>query len=233
LEILSTTELLQRIEARNEHIRSVHAQGKATINLGASHFTVEEFITVEKPASLRIEAFSLIGQPLFYLTTDGNVFEALIPSENRFYRGTISSKHFSARFPFFTGIGKIIPLMAGEMTRTDEEGLSTQYSPRDNAYVISQDLPEGSRRIYWIDPLHFATIRAIELDHSRHARWEIHFAHFKKRDGIHFPTDVEFHDFGSGRSMKAHLLEWEINPPLKKGLFRLDAPKGVQVIDLQ
>ncbi len=233
MEILSTVELLQRIEARNEQIRSVRAQGRATINLGASRFTVEELITVEKPASLRIEAFSLIGQPLLYLTTDGNIFEALIPSENRFYRGTISSKHFSTQFPFFTGIGKIIPLIAGEMARTDEEGLSTQYSPRDNAYVISQDLPEGSRRIYWIDPFHFATMRAIELDHSRNARWEALFTHFRKRDGIDFPTDVEFRDVGSGRSMKAHLLEWEINPPLKKGLFRLDAPKGVQIIDLQ
>lgn len=205
----------------------------ATINLGSSRFTVEELIIVEKPSSLRIEAFSPIGQPLLYLTTDGNTFEALIPSENRLYRGTVSSKRFSALFPFCTGIGKIIPLITGEITWTDEKGLSTQYSPRDNAYVISEDLPEGSRRLYWIDPFHFATTRAIELDHVRNTRWEVLFARFRKRDGIHFPSDVEFRDVGSGRRMKAHLLEWEINPSLKKGLFRLDAPRGVQIIDLK
>ena len=48
-----------------------------------------------------------------------------------------------------------------------------------------------------------------------------------------FPRDIEFQSFTSGSRMKIHLLEWEINPSLREGTFRLDVPKGVEIIEMK
>jgi outer membrane lipoprotein-sorting protein len=231
--ILSTADLLQRIQARNQRIQSIRAQARVTINLGENRFTLEELIIVKKPASLRVEALSLIGQPLLYLTTDGTVFEALIPAENRLYRGGAAMKYLSAFSPFCGGGRKIISLMAGEADWADDERLAAHYSQRDNVYIVNEDTPEGSTRIFWIHPFHFALVRAAELDELQNAQWEILFANFRKRDGIPFPTDIEFRNSNSGSRIKMHLLEWEINPSLGEGAFRLDVPKGVEIIEMK
>ncbi len=232
-EILSSSDLLQRVQARNQRIQSLRALAKVTINLGENRFRLEELIIVKKPASLRVEALSLIGRPLLYLATDGEVFEILIPGENRFYRGPASFEYLSTLFPFCRGIREIIPLIVGETGWADNERLVAQFSQRDKLYVVEEDTPEGSRRIFWINPFHFALVRAAEFDHQQNPQWEVLFANFKKRDGILFPTDIEFRSTSSGSRMKMRLLEWEINPSLGEGTFRLNAPKGVEIIEMK
>jgi outer membrane lipoprotein-sorting protein len=231
-EILASADLLQRVQARNRRIHSIRAQAKVTVNLGKNRFTLEELIIVKKPASLRVEAFSPIGQPLLYLTTDGEFLEALVPAENRLYRGGASAKNLSPFFSFPAEAGKLIPLIVGEVDWSDDERLATHYSQKDKAYIVKEDTPEGSRRIFWIDPFHFAPLRATELDKLRNPRWEVLFANFRKRNGIHFPMDIEFRIPPSQRRIRMHLLEWEINPSLGEGTFRLDVPKGVEIIDM-
>jgi len=226
-EILASADLLQRVQARNRRIHSIRAQAKVTVNLGKNRFTLEELIIVKKPASLRV-----IGQPLLYLTTDGEFLEALVPAENRLYRGGASAKNLSPFFSFPAEAGKLIPLIVGEVDWSDDERLATHYSQKDKAYIVKEDTPEGSRRIFWIDPFHFAPLRATELDKLRNPRWEVLFANFRKRNGIHFPMDIEFRIPPSQRRIRMHLLEWEINPSLGEGTFRLDVPKGVEIIDM-
>jgi hypothetical protein len=232
-EILSSTDLLQRVQARNRRIQSIRAQAKVTINFGKNRFTLEELIIIKKPASLRVEAFSSIGQTLLYLTIDGEVFEALVPGENRLYRGEATTKNLSPLFSFPGDARKLIPLMVGELGWSDDERLAAYYSQKDKAYIVKEDAPEGSRRIFWIDPFHFAPLRATELDKLRNPQWEVLFAKFRKRNGVHFPTDIDFRIPPSERRIRMHLLEWEINPSLEKGIFRLDVPKGVEIIDME
>ena len=232
-EILSPVDLLQRVEARNQRIHSIRALARVTINLGEQRFRLEEIIIVKKPTSLRVEALSLIGQPLLYLTTGGEVFEILIPGENRFYRGASSSEHLSTLFPFCRGIKEIIPLMVGEMSWVDDERLVIYYSQRDRLYIIKEDTPEGSSRILWINPFHFALVRAAELDRQQNPQWEVLFSNFRKRNGIFFPTNIEFRNPISDSRIKIHLSEWEINPSLGEGTFRLHAPTGVEIIEMK
>ena len=232
-EILSSTDLLQRIQARNRRIQSIRVLARVTITLGENRFRLEELIIVKKPALMRVEALSLIGQPLLYLTTDGEVFEALIPAENRLYRGEVAMKYLSSFFPFNGDAREIIPLIVGEITWEDHESLAIHYSQRDKVYILKEDTPEGSRRIYWINPFHFSLVRAAALDNLQNPQWEVRFGNFKKKDGIPFPMGIEFQGFSSGSRMKMHLLEWKINPPLDEDVFRLDVPKGVEIIEMK
>ncbi|UCD72333.1 MAG: DUF4292 domain-containing protein [Syntrophobacterales bacterium] len=232
-EILSSADLLQQIQARNLRIQSIRALARVTINLGEKRFRLEELLIIKKPASLRIEALSIIGQPLLYLTTDGQVFEALIPSENRLYRGEAAMKHLPPFFSFCGGVREFIPLLVGELGWADDERLTAQYNQRDKLYIVEKCTREGSRQIFWINPFYFALVRAIEVDHLQNPQWEFLFANFRKKDGIPFPMDIEFRSFNSDSKMKMHLLKWEINPSLAKETFRLDVPKGVEIIEMK
>ncbi len=232
-EILSSPDLLQRIKARNRRIQSIRALARVTVTIGENHFRSEELIIVKKPASMRVEALSLIGQPLLYLTMDDEVFEALIPAENRLYRGEAAMKYLSNFFPFSKNAREIIPLIVGEITWADQEPLAIHYSQSDKVYILKEDTPEGSRRIYWINPFHFSLVRAAEFDNLQNPQWEVLFGNFRKKDGIPFPMGIEFHGFNSGSRMKIHLLEWKINPSLDEDAFRLDVPKGVEIIEMK
>lgn len=232
-EIHSSDDLLQKVRARNSQIQSIKTLAKVTINRGENRFRLEELIIVKKPASLRVEALSLIGQPLLYFTTEGETFEMLIPGENRFYRGPSSLKYLSTFFPFSLEIREIVPLMVGEISWADDEHLTARYNQKERLYVVKEDTLEGSRRIFWINPFHFALVRAAELDHQQNPRWEVLFSKFKKKDGIVFPTNIEFRSPSSDSRMKIHLLEWRINPSLGERAFRLDVPKGVEIIEMK
>ena len=229
-EILSSADLLQRIQARNRRIQSIRALARVTVNIGENRFRLEELIIVKKPDSLRIEALSLIGHPLLYLTMDGEVFEVLIPAENRLYRGEAAMKYLST---FWGGGREIIPLLVGEINWADNELHAIHYSQSEKAYILKEDTSKGARRIFWINPFHFTLVRAAELDHLQNPRWEVLFGNFRKRDGIPFPMDIEFQSFSSGSRIRMHLLEWKINPPLEEGVFRLDVPEGVEIIEMR
>lgn len=232
-EILSSSDLLQRIQARNRRIQSIRALARVTINIGETRIRLEELIIFNKPASIRVEALSLIGQPLLYLTTDGEFFEALIPAENRLYRGEEAMKYLSSFFHFNGDARNIIPLIVGEITWAGYDSLAIHYSERDKVYILKEDTPEGSTRIYWINPFHFSLVRAAELDNLQNPQWEVLLGNFRKKDGIIFPMSIEFQGFSSGSRMKMHLLEWKINPPLDEDAFRLDVPKGVEIIEMK
>jgi hypothetical protein len=232
-EILSSSDLLQRVQARNVRIQSIRAVARVTINHGQNRFSLEELIIVKKPASLRVEALSLIGHPLLYFTTDGEVFDILVPGENRFYRGAASLKYLSTFFPLCLEIREIIPLIVGEISWTDDGRLTASYSQEERVYVLKEDVSEASRRIFWINPFHFGLVRAAKLDHQQNQEWEVLFWKFRKRDGILFPTRIEFRSPISGTRMKMRLLEWQINPSLGKRAFRLDVPKGVEIIEMK
>jgi hypothetical protein len=232
-EILSPTDLFQCIGARNQQIQSIRARARVSINIGENRFTLEELIIAEKPTSLRVEVLSLIGQPLLYLTTDGKVFEALVPAENRLYRGEAATEYLSTFFSLHGGTREIIPLMLGDLGWTDDERLAATFSDKDNVYIVTEDSAIGSRRIFWIDPFHFAPVRATELDERGNPRWEILSGNFKKREEIPFPTSIEFRSFSSDSRIRMRLLEWKINPSVEEGTFRLNVPKGVEIIEVK
>jgi hypothetical protein len=232
-EILSPTDLFQCIGARNQQIQSIRARARVSINIGENRFTLEELIIAEKPTSLRVEVLSLIGQPLLYLTTDGKVFEALVPAENRLYRGEAATEYLSTFFSFHGGTREIIPLMLGDLGWTVDQRLAATFSEKDNVYIVTEDSAIGSRRIFWIDPFHFAPVRATELDERGNPRWEILSGNFKKREEIPFPTSIEFRSFSSDSRIRMRLLEWKINPSVEEGTFRLNVPKGVEIIEVK
>ncbi len=233
METLSSADLLQRIQSRNRRIQSIRALARVTVNIGENRFRIEELIIIKKPASLRIETLSPIGQPLLYLTMDAEVLEALIPAENRLYRGEAAMKYLSTFFPFWGEAREIIPLMVGEINWEDHDPYAIHYNQREKAYLLKEDTPDGSRRIFWISPFHFALFRAAEFDRLQNPQWEVLFGNFRKKDGIPFPMDIEFQSFSSGCRMKMRLLEWEINPSLREGTFRLGVPKGVEIIEMK
>jgi hypothetical protein len=123
--------------------------------------------------------------------------------------------------------------MLGDLGWTDDERLAATFSEKDNVYIVTEDSAIGSRRIFWIDPFHFAPVRATELDERGNPRWEILSGNFKKREEIPFPTNIEFRSFSSDSRIRMRLLEWKINPSVEEGTFRLNVPKGVEIIEVK
>ena len=124
-------------------------------------------------------------------------------------------------------------MMLGDFGWTDDERLAVHFHEKDNVYIITEGSVEGSRRIFWIDPFHFAPVRATQLDERGDPRWEILFGNFKKRGEIPLPMHIEFRNITSDTRIRMRLLEWKINPSVEEGIFRLNAPKGVEIIELK
>ena len=72
-----------------------------------------------------------------------------------------------------------MPLLLGDLGWTGDERLAAHFHEKDNVYIVMEDSAIGSRRIFWIDPFHFAPVKAAELDERGDTRWEILFGAFK------------------------------------------------------
>jgi len=85
------TELVARLEQNADAFRSLEGVAKVRVVSGGKTVSGTQVLFAEKPDHLRAEVLTPFGSPLLMLATDGTALTAMVPGENRFYRGEATS----------------------------------------------------------------------------------------------------------------------------------------------
>lgn len=111
------------------------------------HHTARAAMIMKKPSYLRLEIFSPIGPPDFFLTASPDEMRILIPSRGEFYLGRPTSDNLARFLPWQFNIEDIVMIFTGSYPAPRDKDVSYQSYRDGNALRIEIRTPSGNSQI--------------------------------------------------------------------------------------
>ncbi len=223
----SPEELLSRIHERSQDLQGLRGLAHIRVSSPGRNFRTQEVILARRPASLRLESLSPLGNPQFYLVTDGRELNMYDPGGNRYYRGQVSARHFSSLLPLNLEADEIVTLLLGSFPILPHEKASVSFDPKENLWILDLDArqtvgmePQSGRVLYTEYRLGTNTRR-------------LSFDDFRSASNRSFPYRILFESPESKTRITVEYTDVEINPGWENEDFHLPVPRGARIIPLE
>ena len=172
--------VLRKIANRQEDI--ITAMANIEVNHASERYSTKVAILLKKPSSLRVEAIPVIGPVPFFLTIQGDVLKAFLPSKGLFYIGKATPENITNIINFFPAgltTEDAVSIMLGTYPGMNENKLFLKGFEEGRLYRI--DMMNGDRKVQsvWVD---------LSDDHL------VKVQVFKKGDGISYTARFEEFD---------------------------------------
>lgn len=218
-------ELLNRLIRRNEKLKSLRSLANVSYRVGSEKGGFQGAIVVDRPARLRLEAFSMFGTALI-VTADADGVTGFYPSENRFYRGESSRENLFRYTQVLLDLKELTSLLVGmppiEMdARWEVARTFIQRRIRDGSLDIVELSAETAIPVRW---QRFARTGQIQFSAV--------FQEFSNTPAGLFPHKISFAVPALGRLVEVRYDEPEINATLLDSLFVQSKPANAVEVPL-
>ena len=89
-------------------------------------FSVKEIVIAQRPQYLRLETLNPLGQPLFFIVTDGEELSLFSPPENKFYHGVASRENVSLFFHINLSLEEMLSIIFGVVPLIEYDAEQTE-----------------------------------------------------------------------------------------------------------
>jgi hypothetical protein len=222
-------ELLSRLEAAQEGVRSVRGRARVGISAPGRSGSTDAFLAAERPDRLRIEVLDFFGNVAATLASDGERFSLYDARAGALYRGEPTPENVSRLLPLPLAPGELVAILLG--TTPVRPGAATAAERRDGRVLLVVGTGEATSELLLGAELAVEEARLPAAGAG--PAYALEFGLFRHRGGRRFPTEIGL----EAPSARARVtLGWkedlEVNPPPEPGLFRLETPRGARVVDL-
>jgi hypothetical protein len=114
------------------------------------HHTARAAMIMKRPSYLRLEIFSPIGPPDFFLTASPDEMRILIPSRGEVYLGRPTSENLARFFSWQFDIEDIVMIFTGSYPSRRDRNVSYHSYPDGNALRIEIRTPSGNSQIIFV-----------------------------------------------------------------------------------
>ncbi len=215
-------------QVRDAAARVVAVRGAARIRVkGQGSGSLPAFVAAEKPDRLHLEALDFFGNPAAVLVAAGGRLAIYDARERTYYRGAATARNVARLVPLPLAPEELVailcgaPLLRGEAVRAE--------AGRGH---VTLEVREGGRTTTVRVIARAAVARATVRD-PLGGGYELANGDRRNVDGAFLPADVTL---SSDRPPVRVELAWtdevEANPPGDAALFRMDAPAGARVVEL-
>jgi hypothetical protein len=225
-------ELLVRIQARSQNLLGLKGLAYVQVSAPGKSFRVQEVILARRPADLRLESLSPLGNPQFYLATDGRELNLYNPGENRYYRGRTNARYFSSLLPLPLDPEEIVTLLLGSFPILPHSGSSVHFEPQENLWIL--ELNDSSREAVQTLGVEPQSGQVSYTEYRlRGVTRRLSFGDFRVLSNLSFPYQIHFEAPESKTKLRVEYTDAEINPVWERGDFHLPVPRGAQIIPLE
>lgn len=229
----STRQVLQHLELQNNQINRVQAIGNFQVESWGESKSFKAIVVLERPASLRMEFLSFIGQPVQFLVCREGKFRFYSPGENKVMTGD------ATRFNLYRLLGVNLELEKILDILTAAPGLlkgstfpSMRYLINENNYLLQTGDPKiGEEQMLWVNGENMRPRRYISQQ-QKQINLEIQWDDYQEINGLQFPNIVEIARPLEATKVKVKFSESSLNRKLEPDLFTLNIPPGTEDIAL-
>ena len=197
-------------------------------------FSVKEIIIAKRPQSLRLETLNPLGQPLFFIVTDGEVLSLFSPSENKFYRGMASRKNVSLFLHVNLGLEDTVSILLGKVPLIDYDAEQVECQMKGKFCVLS--LSTRDKKFKQVVRVSHSDQKVVESKTYKQGEGLIRttkFRCYEKAGEASFPREITVILPCDEKRVRINYKEIELLSEIDPGQFRLLPPQGVEVLPLQ
>lgn len=233
---MTTADVLQQIEQRQEQFQSLSGWGKIGIQNWEERYRFNQAFVLQKPGRFRLETLGALDQPAVFLTSNEMILSLYTKKENRFYTGVASQENLFKLSNLNFSVEDTIRVLSGNPPQLSRVNSEWGMPLNETTYYIERtSLPEETIQRIWFDTT-LLTISKVQ--------------EYMLRTGI-LLVDIDFSDYrgtAGGYPIPANILidrpfdrtrvevkynMMTTNQPIDQTLFTFTPPEGAKryVID--
>jgi hypothetical protein len=225
---LDPAELLAAVRAAQVRVTAVQGTARLRVEGPDGEGGVDQFLAAERPGRLRVESQDFFGNVVSILAVDGEALALYDARARILYRGPASPENVARLVRVALPPADLVALLCGSVALLDGEPVDA--APADGALRLTlrrgeaqQVLDVGAGAAVLRSDLRRAGVSVLEAGLSGH----------RLRGGLPMPTEVTLRAPHAGLSLDLRWKELEVNARLDPKLFRLEAPAGAKVMELE
>ncbi|MFO7812737.1 MAG: DUF4292 domain-containing protein [Pelovirga sp.] len=223
-DVPAASELVELLNARAGTNNRLDTAASVSITAQGKYVSTQQFILVEEPDRIRVDALTGFGQLVMQLTSDGEVLSVLLNTTNppRFYRGSATEENFArfVRLPLPPQLLVAIllyepPLVDYQQARVHQRGDLLELLLVDGSF---------SQTFYFDDQLQ---LTGSEYAHHQQTRLAVDYSRFSAADG--FPRRIALRMPEEDISLAMTINELTLNGDIPAERFTLQAPENITI----
>jgi hypothetical protein len=222
---LDPAELLAQVKDAQTKVRSVRGEARVRVEGEALKGSVRELIAAGKPDRLRIDTLDFFGNPVAKLATSGGRFTLYDARERVVYRGAATPRNLSRLVPLPLPADALVTILCGSAPLID--GRPTAAEPGRGVVTLELD---GGERKQRLEIGEHAAVERSEL--AGRGGYALRFESFRSHAGGRLPNGLVLRSEDPAVKLELYWTDVEVNADLEESLFRIEAPRGARVVDL-
>lgn len=216
--------LLEILHSRMGQTVSLDADASVSITREGSHFSSQQFVLVQQPDQLRVDALTGFGQLLMQLATDGELLTVFMNTTTppRFFSGSSSQDNFSRfiRLPLAAGI--LVPMMLYDPPVLRYQEAQVQAFDQQLVLILSDEVVRQS--FYFDQQLQ---LTGSDYEQGGEPILIVRYSRFSAADN--FPRRIELQMPQEDVVLAMRIRDLTLNAEIPASKFRLQAPVDIPI----
>ena len=187
-------------------------------------------LAVKRPASIRMEAISPMGDPAAVLVADRGKFALLDLRENVFYRGPSTPENLSRLIPAPLRDDEIVSLVTGDVPELPDSRPDSAVREGDG-YRLVVSSPQLRQEVMLGGDLRVLAVR--RMDAAGNLLWRVTLDEHDDSSGVDVPRLFHLEAPPQRITLDLRLRNILTGKPPPSGAFLLGAPPGMRVEEVQ
>lgn len=223
-DIPDAAELLAQLRERSPVVQGLDAEASASIVHDGRNVSSQQFLLLQQPDRLRVDALSGFGQLLLQLASDGEVLTVFLNTTvpPRFFRGSASEENLSRFVQLPLPPDLLVSLLLYDPPLLDHR--RQRVSEEDDQLTLYLDDGRFAQK-YYFD----AELRLVGCDYleARELLLSVRYSRISAEDG--FPRRIELEMPPRKTRLALRLSDLQLDPDPEPARFRLQPPDNVDV----
>lgn len=216
--------LLERLMTRSGQLSSLDLEASSSINNQGRHVSSQQFLLVQQPDRIRVDALSGFGQLILQLATDGDILTVFLNTSAppRFFSGEASQENFSRFVQLPLPASLLVPLLLHDPPVM--QYLLRQVTQSNNQLMLTLDNGSFRQRFYFDGQWQ---LTGMDYVHDQQLLLSVRYSRFSQQDG--FPRRIELNIPQEDVQMALRITDVALNPDIPVAKFRLQPPAKIDI----
>jgi len=229
--VISADELLARLQARQEQVKSLQAKGRITFLSPEQNYSGTAVLTGQLPASLKANVLDFLGRTILSFATDGAEVKVLSPSENKLFQGPATPGNLAAFIPPTVSLPQALRLLVGALPLSPGPPQDFAYEAATGRYRLEWRQGGTLTERLWVAAQGLYPVQEEWFGGAPEPRFTAELAGFGAL-APEAPEKITLKTSAPQKEMRLVYRDLKLNPPLAPADLTLAPPAGVVQVPL-
>jgi hypothetical protein len=229
--VISSEELLARLQARQGQVQAFQAKGRITFLSPQQNYSGTALLAGRLPASLKVDVLDFLGRTILSFATDGAEVKVLSSSENKMFQGPATPRNLAAFIPPTVSLPQALRLLVGSLPLSPGPPQNFDYEVATGRYRLEWRQGGALTERLWVAAQGLYPVQEEWFGGAPEPQFTAELANFGAL-APDLPEKITLKTATPKMEMRLVYRELKLNPPLTPADLTLASPAGVVQVPL-